>query len=116
VHALLLADFRILAMCWTSPFTAHPREQGLTYWEHWWFAIAVAARLARSVVAFAAHAILPCVPISARLDLEATAERLLEYNRWIEAAKRSRSAQRIPASARPRPRLTTAAGRCNEAS
>jgi Family of unknown function (DUF6356) len=69
-----------------NPFTTHPRKQGVTYLEHWCFAMGIAYRLLTSVVAFALHAMLPFIPIEPRLDLEATASYLQERNHWIETA------------------------------
>lgn len=69
----------------SNPFTAHPQRQGVTYFEHWSFAMGIAARLLISVAAFALHALLPCIPIAPRWDLEATADYLSRCNRWIEA-------------------------------
>lgn len=79
-------------------FTQHPSEQGLTYFEHWAFAMGVARRLLSSVAAFAIHALLPFIGIKRHLDLEATAAFLAERNRLIEAQA---SAGREPAGARP---------------
>ena len=73
-----------------NPFTTHPHRQGITYAEHWRFAMGIAWRLLTSVVAFALHALLPCLGIARRLDLEATAAYLDERNRWIETASRVR--------------------------
>lgn len=70
-----------------NPFTAHPHRQGVSYFEHWRFAMGIAFRLLASVVAFAAHAILPSISIKPDLDLEATAAYLAERNRWIETAR-----------------------------
>ncbi len=70
-----------------NPFASHPRKQGVTYLEHWCFAMGIAYRLLTSVVAFVLHAMLPCIPIEPRLDLEATASYLRERNRWIETAR-----------------------------
>lgn len=70
-----------------NPFATHPRQQGITYFEHWRFAMGIAYRLLTSVVAFAVHAILPLIAIEPRLDLESTAAYLAERNRWIETAK-----------------------------
>ena len=70
-----------------NPFTAHPQQQGITYVDHWHFAIGIAYRLLTSVVAFTLHAILPSIPITSRLDLEATTDYLLERNRCIESIK-----------------------------
>lgn len=67
-------------------FTAHPQEQGISYIEHYQFAMGIACRLLTSVVAFALHAILPFVPIAPRHDLEKTSAFLLERNQWIESA------------------------------
>jgi hypothetical protein len=65
-------------------FTAHPQDQGLSYFEHWLFAMGIAWRLVASAAAFAIHALLPFVHIKPELDLEATAESLLERNRFIQ--------------------------------
>ena len=70
-----------------NPFTIHPHRQGVTYFEHWHFAMGIACRLLMSVVAFAAHAILPSISIKPLLDLESTAAYLAERNRWIETAR-----------------------------
>ena len=67
-------------------FTRHPQAQGLTYAAHWRFAMGIAWRLFRSVIAFAVHATLPFIAIEARLDLEASASYLLERNRHIVTA------------------------------
>lgn len=67
----------------TNPLTAHPHRQGISYAEHWWFAMGIALRLLSSVVAFALHAMLPFLSIAPRPDLEATAAYLAERNRWI---------------------------------
>jgi hypothetical protein len=69
-----------------EPFSNHPHKQGLTYLQHWSFAMGIAWRLLSSVVAFAVHAILPFVAIEPRLDLEATSAFLLERNRYVENA------------------------------
>jgi len=73
-----------------NPFTTHPHRQGISYVEHFRFAMGIAFRLLTSVVAFALHAILPFSPIAPRLDLEATAAYLKERNRWIETAHGTR--------------------------
>jgi hypothetical protein len=70
-----------------NPFTAHPHHQGISYVEHWGFAMGIAYRLLMSVVAFAVHAILPFISIEPRFDLDSTAAYLAERNRWIETAK-----------------------------
>jgi len=67
-------------------FTHHPHAQGVTYFEHWAFAIGIAWRLFRSVLAFSLHALLPFITIDRQLDLEATSSFLLERNDFIEAA------------------------------
>ncbi len=72
-----------------TPFTAHPQQQGITYAEHWRFAMGIAYILFTSMVAFAVHAMLPFIPIEPRLDLESTAACLAERNQWIETAKRT---------------------------
>lgn len=69
-----------------NPLTSHPRKQGVSYLEHWCFAMGIAYRLLVSVIAFGLHAMLPFIPIERRLDLEATARYLQERNRWIETA------------------------------
>jgi len=67
-------------------FTQHPHEQGVTYFEHWDFAMGIAWRLLTSVVAFMLHAIFPSITIAPRFDLEATARFLAERNQFIETA------------------------------
>lgn len=76
-----------------NPFTEHTQRQGVGYIEHACFALGIVSRLLRSAVAFALHAVLPFIGIERRLDLEATAEFLLERNEWIESAA-ARSADR----------------------
>ena len=66
--------------------TAHTQQQGVTYSEHWGFAMGIAYRLLISMIAFALHAMLPFISIEPRLDLEATAAFLEERNHWIENA------------------------------
>jgi hypothetical protein len=70
-----------------NPLTAHTQQQGVTYTEHWDFAMGIAYRLLVSMIAFAIHAILPFISIEPRLDLEATAAFLEERTHWIETAK-----------------------------
>jgi len=72
-----------------NPFTAHPHRQGVTYFEHWHFAMGISFRLLMSVLAFAVHALLPSISIKPRLDLEATAAFLTERNRWIDRSSRA---------------------------
>lgn len=67
-------------------FTQHPHDQGISYFEHWEFAMSIAWRLLRSVLAFALHALLPWITIEKQLDLEATSAYLLQRNDFIEAA------------------------------
>ena len=68
-----------------NAFTQHPQAQGVTYFEHWGFAMGIAWRLLASVFAFALHALLPFITIARRFDLEATSAFLLERNRFIES-------------------------------
>lgn len=67
-------------------FTQHPHKQGISYYEHWLFAMGIAWRLLSTVIAFFLHAVLPFISINKRFDLEATAAFLLEKNRYIENA------------------------------
>ena len=67
-------------------FTQHPHDQGITYFEHWGFAMGIAWRLLRSVLAFAIHALMPWITIEKQFDLEATSAFLLERNHFIETA------------------------------
>ncbi len=69
-----------------NAFTGHPHAQGVTYFEHWGFAMGIAWRLLSSVIAFALHALLPCITIGRRFDLEATSAFLMERNHFIETA------------------------------
>ena len=83
-----------------NPFTRHTKQQGITYWQHWCFAMSVAWRLFHSVSAFALHALFPFIEIERRLDLEATSAFLLEQNDWIENASegievKSQNAERV---------------------
>jgi len=80
-------------------FTEHTHQQGVTYFEHWAFAIGIAWRLLRSVLAFSIHALLPFITIGRQLDLEATSAFLLERNEFIEAAAAKARAASIPARA-----------------
>ena len=70
-----------------NPFTTHTTKQGVTYREHWGFAMGIAYRLLTSVIAFTIHALLPFISIDPSHDLEATAEFLEERNHWIETAR-----------------------------
>jgi len=79
-----------------SKFTEHPHAQGVTYFEHWSFAIGISWRLLRSVMAFTLHALLPFITIERRFDLEATSAFLLERNDFIETAAANGRASHIP--------------------
>ena len=80
-------------------FTGHPHAQGVTYFEHWAFAIGIAWRLLRSVLAFSLHALLPFITIDRQLDLEATSAFLLERNDFIETAAAKGHASHYPVRA-----------------
>lgn len=80
-------------------FTQHTRKQGVTYLEHWVFAMSIAKRLLDSVIAFTLHAIFPFIDIDKKLDLEATAQFIQEKNDWIEGMKQSGSNRDFSASA-----------------
>lgn len=69
-----------------SIMTTHPQKQGVSYFEHWEFAMGIAWRLFLSVLAFIIHAVLPFITIKRRYDLEATSAFLLERNHFIETA------------------------------
>ena len=85
-------------------FTAHPHAQGVTYLEHWAFAVGIAWRLLRSVLAFSVPALLPFITIDRQFDLEATSAFLLERNAFIEAAAAMGHDPSIPARAPAAPR------------
>lgn len=70
-----------------NPFNAHPQQQGITYTAHFVFAMGIALRLFRSVIAFALHALFPFIDIRNNLDLEATTSYLDERNQWIAKQK-----------------------------
>ena len=70
-------------------FTQHPHDQGISYLEHLDFAMGIAWRLLRSVVAFAIHALLPWITIEKELDLEATSRYLMDQNGFIETASQA---------------------------
>ena len=74
-----------------NPFTAHTQAQGVTYMEHWFFALGIAGRLMISVIAFAFHAIFPFIDIPRSRDLEAMCRYLDEQNNWIENQKPQRN-------------------------
>ncbi len=80
-----------------KPFTQHPHKQGVSYFEHWFFAMGIAWRLLASVIAFALHAMLPFVSIDPGHDLEATAAFLAERNHFIETAAATSHAHPNPA-------------------
>ena len=67
-------------------FTRHPHNQGTSYFAHWGFAMGIAWRLLRSVLAFTVHALMPWITIERQFDLEATSAFLLERNEFIESA------------------------------
>jgi len=67
-----------------NPFTRHPHQQGIGYFEHWRFAVSIAFRLFKSAAAFGVHAVFPFVSISRELDLESTADFIGERNEWID--------------------------------
>lgn len=87
-------------------FTRHPMEQGFAYGEHLAFAMGIAGRLLRSVLAFALHAVLPFIPIEPQLDLEATAAFLEAMNRWIAATSGRRRAGAAHESTAPLEQMT----------
>lgn len=80
-----------------SIFNEHPHAQGVTYFEHWEFAIGIAWRLFRSVLAFALHALFPFITIDRQFDLEATSAFLLERNDFIETAAATAHGSQSPA-------------------
>lgn len=73
-----------------NPFTEHTQAQGLSYSEHWYFAMGVAWRLLNSVFAFTLHAIFPFIHIDRRLDFEATMDFINERNDWLANIKKNR--------------------------
>jgi len=77
-------------------FTEHPHAQGVTYFEHWTFAIGITWRLFHSALAFLLHALLPFITIDRQFDLEATSAFLLERNAFIEAAAANARGSRLP--------------------
>jgi len=79
-----------------NTFTHHPHAQGVTYFEHWSFAMGIAWRLLLSVIAFALHAVLPFITIERQFDLEATSAFLLERNHFIETAAATGLKQATP--------------------
>lgn len=70
-----------------NPFTEHTQQQGVSYFEHWLFAMGIACRLMNVVIAFVLHAVLPFIGIERHYDLEATMDFLHERNGWIEDAR-----------------------------
>lgn len=94
-----------------NPFTRHPSRQGITYIEHWHFAMGIACRLLNSVAAFVVHALFPFVPVSPELDLESTAAFIRERNDWIESVGKNRTGHtsRVPD---PNRRRAGIANRC----
>lgn len=73
-----------------KPFTEHTQAQGLSYFEHWYFAIGVAWRLMNSVIAFTLHAFLPFIHIDRKLDFESMMVFINERNEWLENIKKNR--------------------------
>ena len=71
-----------------NPFIVHTQAQGVSYLEHWFFALGIAGRLMISVIAFALHGIFPFIDIAKRHDLEATMAYLNERNEWIESQEK----------------------------
>ena len=80
-----------------NPFIEHTQQQGITYIEHWCFAMGIAYRLLSSVAAFTLHAMFPFIDIERRLDLEATAAFIEERNRWIESTNERLDRDLVPA-------------------
>lgn len=78
-----------------NPFTQHTQQQGITYFEHLYFAMGIAWRLSSSAMAFAMHAIFPFIDINNVLDLEATTDFLQQRNHWIENAKLERQTKSL---------------------
>ena len=70
-----------------NPFTLHTQQQGVSYTEHMLFAMGIAYRLLRSVIAFTLHAVFPFLNIKTEVDLESTAAFIEERNSWIESKK-----------------------------
>lgn len=76
-------------------FTKHTQQQGVTYFEHMFFAVGIAIRLSNTVVAFALHGIFPFIDIKKELDLEATARFINTKNNWIEGQKPARQTKSV---------------------
>lgn len=73
-----------------NPFKIHPHKQGISYSEHLLFAMGIAIRLFRSVIAFTLHALFPFIDIKRTLDLQETVNFILERNSWIENAQQKK--------------------------
>lgn len=71
-------------------FTVHTKQQGVSYFEHMLFAMGIAYRLLRSVIAFSLHAVFPFLKIKTEVDLESTAAFIKKRNNWIELKKSNR--------------------------
>lgn len=71
-----------------NPFVIHTQQQGVSYFEHMLFAVRIAYRLWRSVMAFTLHAFFPFLNIKQDVDLESTAAFMVECNRWLELKNR----------------------------
>ena len=71
-------------------FTEHTHKQGLTYIEHWCFAMGVAWRLMNSMAAFTVHAIFPFISIAGKYDFEETIAFMNERNEWIAYSRENK--------------------------
>ena len=71
-------------------FTEHTQQQGLTYVEHWCFAMGVAWRLMNSMTAFTVHAIFPFISIARKYDFEATIAFMNQRNEWIAYSRENK--------------------------
>ena len=72
-------------------FTEHTHKQGLTYIQHWCFAMGVAWRLMNSIAAFIVHAIFPFIRIARKHDFEATIAFMNERNEWIAYTRKNKN-------------------------
>ncbi len=78
-----------------NPFRNHPQKRGISYSEHLVFALGIASRLFKSVIAFALHALFPFIGFKQTLDLEKTSSFIQDRNSWIEKAKQNKQAEPI---------------------
>lgn len=76
-----------------NPSAQHAQQQGISYFEHLYFAMGIAWHLSSCVFAFAMHAVFPFTNIDATFDLDATTGFLQERNYWIENAKLKEQAE-----------------------